>query len=111
MVRLAPLALLPGDQAPEVAGRPVVTRGDGDGQQPLRGDPPVGLGDPLSNDIADVVVVVDHLDRDGVVLLSVSEHGSLDGLVGGAADVRGASIGADLAVGGKDVHAFPRCDH
>ena len=112
MVRPTPRLLLRRDEAPEVASRTGVTGRPGDGQQTLRADPTVGLRDPLRDDIADVVVVVDHhLALGGRVLRGVSEHSSLDGLGGGAANVRGSPKGADLAVGGKDVHAFPRCDH
>jgi len=72
----------------------------------------VGLLDALSDHIADVVVVVDHdLDGDGRVPPGVHENGPLHGLGGGAAHVGGASVRAHLTVGGKDVHAFPCCDH
>ncbi len=100
-----PPGLRLGDQPTEVSRRTVVASGRRHREQALRGDPPLGLRDPLDHDGAHVVVVVHDPFRRTGPLRSLDDP--LHGLVRGAADVRGAPIGAHLSVGGIDVHTFP----
>jgi hypothetical protein len=75
-------------------------------QQPLRGDPPLRLGDPRHHQVTHGVVVVHHQLRAGRVGRD-GERGPLHGLVRRAADLGNTSIRAHLAVHSIDVHSFP----
>ena len=67
----------------------------------------LGALDPFDDEVGDGVVVVrDDWDRALSARLS-GQHRALHGLGRRPADLGGSPIGADLAIGGLDVHAFP----
>ena len=109
MVVAAPQRFPRRDQPPQVPRGPLVTRGPGGRQQPLRGDPAPRLVHPIGHQLADRVVVAPP---------RLASQRSATGLVAGdhpphrlrcgAADRSRATVSAYLAVGGSDVHPFPR---
>ncbi len=98
--------LLLRDQAPEVPGRPGIARRGRLGQQPLRADLPLRDLDLRDQQSPDALVVPAPIDPLGGSVLGLQDP--LDGLVGDAAHLGGASVGADLAVGSDDVQLLPR---
>ena len=109
VIVFAPLGSLVGDEAAEVAVRAGVSGGRGDGEQAFGGDSAAGRGDAFCDDLGDGVVVAGAgLSWGRGVAGFESFDDTADGFVGGAAHLGGASVGADLAVGGNDVHAVLR---
>ena len=94
----------------QIARRPGVAGGPDDGQETLGRDPALRLRHPLGDEVRHRVVVMGDGDLVCTAHLGRSRllHGSFDGLVGGAADLRCCSVGAHLLVGGMHVHSFPR---
>src|SRR3954469_4281656 len=109
MIVAAPQRLARRDQTSEVARGPLIARRPGGRQQALRGDPALRALHPLGDQIDDRVVVVPtrHPGRRRTTRLMAGDHPS-HRLRCRAADRSRATVAAHLAVGGNDVHPFPR---
>jgi hypothetical protein len=103
---LAVLAAFLSDQPAEVAVRAGIAGRPRCRQQPLGADLPLRGVDLGRHERADALVVLATLDplSGGLVLLD----DPLDGLVGDAAHLGGAAVGADLSVGADHVQLLPR---
>jgi hypothetical protein len=106
-LQLAVLAAFLSDQTPEVAVRAGIASSPRGRQQPLGADLALRGVDLGRHERPDALVVLPTLDplSGGVAVLL---DDPLDGLVGDAAHLGGAAVGADLAVGADDVQLLPR---
>src|SRR5271167_2791792 len=106
---VAPQQLRLSNQAAEVTRRPLVTRGPGDRQHPLRRHPTLRLRDTLGDQLGHGIVIVGPLGprRCGIAGLELL-HDFLDGPMGGVAELGGPSVRPDLLIGRNDVHAVLR---
>jgi hypothetical protein len=97
------------DQPAEVPRRALIARSASRRQQPLCRDPAPGLVHPSGHQLGHRVVVVLPLRALGPRSTSVVPlKYPLNGRRRGVADLGGPTLGTHLAVGGDDVHLFPR---
>jgi hypothetical protein len=104
-----PGALLRRDQPPEVPRRTRIARGPGRRQQPLGRDPTPGLVHPSGHQLSHRVEVA--LPPPALRTLTTRTmplDDPPDRLWCGATHLGGPTVAAHLAVGGDDVHPFPR---
>src|ERR1700678_4357055 len=98
-----------GDQAAEVTGRPLVTRGAGNRKHPLGRHPALGLRDSFGDQLGHRILLVGPLAWRwcGIAGLKLVDD-FLDGPMGGAAQLRRSPVRPELLIGRNDVHAVPR---
>src|SRR5215218_5012707 len=105
----APGALLRCDQPTEVPRRARIARGPGRRQQPLGRDPALGGLHPRADQLDHPVVVAPpRLALRPLPTRAMPLDDPPDRLWCGATQLGGAAVAAHLAVGGDDVHPFPR---
>ncbi len=99
-----------GDQAAEVTCRPLVAGGTGDRQHPLGRHPTLRTSRPVRRPARSPhrnCATRSTRGGGGSAGLELLDD-PFDGLVGGAAQLGGASVRPDLLIGRNDVHAVPR---
>ena len=105
----APGALLRRDQPTEVPRRARIARSPSRWQQPLGRDPAPGLVHPRGHQLSHrIVVALPLLALRTLTTRAMPLDDPPDRLGCGRAQLGGAAVAAHLAVGGDDVHPFPR---